>query len=205
MSNILSGISNFMDNTKNRLGAQFFGSRAQPTSSLSNMGVTVKNFLEDAKNNLIAQQRARRMMNELPTTDMGMREGQLRSKVEAMLPPKSPYPTTDMGMKRGIERARLMEQARNEGWGISRTERSLIDERLRRGQVIDAGRIVRTPVENMPDWMKPQFRINSLDRQNNDPLRTGSIDSFKGNTDVKPIPSATFSGLVSKIPSLTPQ
>jgi hypothetical protein len=58
---------------------------------------------------------------------------------------------------------------------------------------------------NMPDWMKPQFRINSLDRQNNDPLRTGSIDSFRGNTDVKPIPSATFSGSVSKIPNLTAQ
>lgn len=57
----------------------------------------------------------------------------------------------------------------------------------------------------MPDWMKPQFRINSLDRQNNDPLRTGSIDSFRGNTDVKPIPSATFSGSVSKIPNLTAQ
>lgn len=57
----------------------------------------------------------------------------------------------------------------------------------------------------MPDWMKPQFRINSLDRQNNDVLRTGSIDSFKGNTDIKPIPSATFSGSVSKIPNLTLQ
>jgi hypothetical protein len=59
--------------------------------------------------------------------------------------------------------------------------------------------------KNMPDWMKPQFRINSLDRQNNDPLRTGSIDSYRGNTDIKPLPSATFSGSVSKIPNLTLQ
>jgi hypothetical protein len=59
--------------------------------------------------------------------------------------------------------------------------------------------------KSMPDWMKPRFRINSLDKQNNDPLKTGSIDSFKGNTDVKPIPSATFSGSVSKIPNLTTQ
>ena len=59
--------------------------------------------------------------------------------------------------------------------------------------------------KSMPDFMKPQFRINSLDRQNNDPLRTGSIDSFRGNTDIKPLPAATFSGSVSKIPNLTPQ
>jgi hypothetical protein len=59
--------------------------------------------------------------------------------------------------------------------------------------------------KSMPDWMKPQFRINSLDRQNNDPLRTGSLDSYRGNTDVKPIPSATFSGSVAKIPSLNLQ
>jgi hypothetical protein len=59
--------------------------------------------------------------------------------------------------------------------------------------------------KSMPDFMKPQFRINSLDRQNNDPLRTGSIDSFRGNTDIKPLPAATFSGSVSKVPNLTMQ
>ena len=109
-----------------------------------------------------------------PTTDMGMKEGILRARAEAMLGPRPTGPTTDMGMKRGIEKARIMEE-------------------LRKKQT------------SMLDFMKPQFRINSLDKQNNDPLKTGSIDSFRGNTDIKPIPSATFSGSVSKIPNLTMQ
>ncbi len=88
---------------------------------------------------------------------------------------KPALPTTDMGMKEGIEKARIMEEYR------------------------------KKKESNMPDWMKPQFRINSLDRQNNDPLRTGSIDSFRGNTDIKPLPAATFSGSVAKIPNLTMQ
>lgn len=110
----------------------------------------------------------------MPTIDMGMREGRLRAEAERMLGPRPTGPTIDMGLTRGREKARIMEE-------------------LRKKQ------------STMPDFMKPQFRINSLDKQNNDPLRTGSIDSFRGATDVKPLPAATFSGSVSKIPNLTTQ
>lgn len=48
----------------------------------------------------------------------------------------------------------------------------------------------------MSDWMKPQFKINSLDKQNNDPLKTGSIDSYSGATDNKPLPSQTLMGTI---------
>jgi hypothetical protein len=54
----------------------------------------------------------------------------------------------------------------------------------------------------MPDYLKPQFVINSLDKRNNDPLKGNLLDSFSGATDVKPIPAATFSGSVSSIPVL---
>lgn len=54
----------------------------------------------------------------------------------------------------------------------------------------------------IPDVQKPQFVINSLDKQNNDPMKGNLLDTFRGATDVKPIPAATFSGSVSKIPVL---
>lgn len=100
--------------------------------------------------------------------------------------------TTDMGMKRGML--------------ISQAERILGPRPT--GPTTDMGMNRSKQINkliNIPDFMKPQFRINSLDKKNNDPLKTGSIDSFKGNTDIKPIPSATFSGSVSKIPNLTLQ
>jgi len=113
---------------------------------------------------------------------------------------RSRLPTTDMGMKEGRLRAKAesmlapISNLPTTDMGMNRgIEKARIMEQLRAKQT------------TMPDFMKPMFRINSLDKQNNDPLRTGSIDSFRGNTDIKPIPSATFMGSVSKIPNLTPQ
>lgn len=139
----------------------------------------MRNLMEDTKKKLeMARSAGSKLENErrlnIPTTDMGMKEGILRARAEAMLGPRPTGPTTDMGMSRGIEKARLIDQLRKKDL-------------------------------TMPDWMKPQFRINSLDRQNNDPLRTGSLDSYRGNTDIKPLPSATFSGTVAKIPNLNLQ
>jgi hypothetical protein len=52
----------------------------------------------------------------------------------------------------------------------------------------------------MSDIQKPQYVINSLDKQNNDPMKGNLLDAFRGATDYKPIPSATFSGVTSNIP-----
>ena len=54
----------------------------------------------------------------------------------------------------------------------------------------------------IPDIQKPQFVINSLDKQNNDPMKGNLLDTFRGATDVKPIPAATFMGVKSNIPVL---
>lgn len=50
---------------------------------------------------------------------------------------------------------------------------------------------------------KPEFKINSLDLQNNNPLKNDYTDSTKtqGATDYKPLPGATFSGSVGAIPA----
>ena len=50
---------------------------------------------------------------------------------------------------------------------------------------------------------KPEFKINSLDLQNNNPLKNDYTDSTRtqGATDYKPLPGATFSGSVGAIPS----
>lgn len=73
------------------------------------------------------------------------------------------------------------------------------DMGLKRGKIMAELRKEADRRLNMPDMMKPIFRINSLDKQNNDPLKTGSIDSFRGATDVKPLPSQTFMGTRSPI------
>jgi hypothetical protein len=163
----------------------------------------VKNFMEDTKKKLIAQRMGEKMMSNLPTTDMGMKEGRLRAEAEKMLGPKPTYPTTDMGIQRGQAMSKLLEQLRKKNeinFGSKLENEQRLNQQYRRP--VDMPQKMNYPY---PDWMKPQFRINSLDRQNNDPLKTGSLDSFRGNTDIKPIPSATFSGSVSKIPNLTPQ
>jgi hypothetical protein len=56
-------------------------------------------------------------------------------------------------------------------------------------------------VLNAP-YYKPEFKINSLDMQNNDPLKNDHTDSTRnfGATDYKPIPAATFSGSIKPIP-----
>jgi hypothetical protein len=129
-----------------------------------------------------------------PNLDRGRGEREMRDRAFR------PMPTTDMGMREG----RLRAQA--ESMLGPRPTGPTTDMGMNRG--IEKNRIMeelRKKQSTMPDWMKPRFRINSLDKQNNDPLKTGSIDSFRGNTDVKPIPSATFSGSVSKIPNLTAQ
>jgi hypothetical protein len=54
----------------------------------------------------------------------------------------------------------------------------------------------------IPDMQKPQFTINSLDKQNNDPMKGNLLDTFRGATDVKPLPGATFMGSTSNIPVL---
>jgi hypothetical protein len=53
---------------------------------------------------------------------------------------------------------------------------------------------------------KPEFKINSLDLQNNNSLKNDHTDSTKtqGATDYKPLPGATFSGSVGAIPRLDP-
>jgi len=72
------------------------------------------------------------------------------------------------------------------------------DMGLKRGHIIAELRKERDSRLNMSDTMKPIFRINSLDKQNNDPLKTGSIDSFRGATDVKPLPSETLMGTIGR-------
>lgn len=54
----------------------------------------------------------------------------------------------------------------------------------------------------IPDTQKPQFVINSLDKQNNDPMKGNLLDTFRGATDVKPLPASTFMGSTSNIPVL---
>ena len=54
----------------------------------------------------------------------------------------------------------------------------------------------------IPDMQKPQFVINSLDKQNNDPMKGNLLDTFRGATDVKPLPASTFMGSTSNIPVL---
>jgi len=56
--------------------------------------------------------------------------------------------------------------------------------------------------EQITDTQKPQFVINSLDKQNNDPMKGNLLDTFRGATDTKLIPSATFTGSTSNIPVL---
>lgn len=56
------------------------------------------------------------------------------------------------------------------------------------------------PTNPIPDIQKPQFIINSLDKQNNDPMKGNLLDTFRGATDFKYLPGATFSGVTSKIP-----
>lgn len=70
------------------------------------------------------------------------------------------------------------------------------DMGLKRGHIMAELRKEADRRLNMPDMMKPIFRINSLDKQNNDPLKTGSIDSFRGTTDMKPLPSETLMGTI---------
>lgn len=137
-----------------------------------------------------------RRLNQ-PSLERSALVSYLRAKAQENKPA---LPTTDMGMAEGRLRARAesmlapISNLPTTDMGMSRgIEKARIMEELRAKQ------------STMPDFMKPQFRINSLDKQNNDPLRTGSIDSFRGNTDVKPLPAATFSGSVSKIPNLTLQ
>lgn len=154
----------------------------------------VKNFMEDTKNKLKAQRMGEKMMANLPTTDMGMKEGRLRAEAERILGPRPIGPTTDMGMSRGISMNNLMEQLRNRNQ-INFGSKLENEQRLNRRPIIDPERMIK-PIDNM---MKPIFRINSLDKQNNDPLKTGSIDSFRGATDVRPLPSETFMGTRSQI------
>ena len=56
-------------------------------------------------------------------------------------------------------------------------------------------------VLNAP-YYKPEFKINSLDMQNNDPLKNDHTDSTRnfGATDYKPIPAATYSGSIKPTP-----
>ena len=56
--------------------------------------------------------------------------------------------------------------------------------------------------EQITDTQKPQFVINSLDKQNNDPMKGNLLDTYRGATDTKLIPSATFTGSTSNIPVL---
>ena len=56
--------------------------------------------------------------------------------------------------------------------------------------------------EQITDTQKPQFVINSLDKQNNNPMKGNLLDVYKGATDTKLIPDATFTGSTSKIPVL---
>jgi hypothetical protein len=56
--------------------------------------------------------------------------------------------------------------------------------------------------EQITDTQKPQFVINSLDKQNNDPMKGNLLDTYRGATDTKLIPSATFTGSTSRIPVL---
>jgi len=58
------------------------------------------------------------------------------------------------------------------------------------------------PMQRLETFDKPIYRINSLDRQNNDALKGNLLDTFKSATEVKPIPSATFSGTTSNIQDL---
>lgn len=162
----------------------------------------MRNLMEDAKKKLEMERSGgsklenERRLNE-PSLERSAMVAYLRAKAQQNKPN---LPTTDMGMAEGRLRAKAesmlapISNLPTTDMGMSRgIEKNRIMEQLRAKQ------------STIPDFMKPQFRINSLDRQNNDPLRTGSIDSFRGNTDIKPIPSATFSGSVSKIPNLTPQ
>ena len=139
----------------------------------------MKNLMEDTKKKLeMARSGGSKLENErrlnMPTFDMGMREGRLRAQAEAMLGPRPTGPTTDMGMQRGIQKNKLIDLLRSN----------------------------QSKLENQNNMMKPIFRINSLDKQNNDPLKTGSIDSFIGATDVRPLPSQTFMG--TRSPIITP-
>jgi len=59
---------------------------------------------------------------------------------------------------------------------------------------------MRNKNPEIPDNLKPKFVINSLDKQNNDPMKGNLLDTFKGATDIKPMPSTTFSGQISKNP-----
>jgi hypothetical protein len=83
-----------------------------------------------------------------------------------------------------------------------RLNRPSTDMGLKRGKIMEELTKEADRRLNMPDMMKPMFRINSLDKQNNDPLKTGSIDSFRGATDIKPLPSQTFMG--SRSPIIVP-
>lgn len=73
------------------------------------------------------------------------------------------------------------------------------DMGMKRGKIMEELRKEADRRLNMPDMMKPIFKINSLDKQNNDPLKTGSLDSFRGATDIKPLPSETFMGSRGRI------
>jgi hypothetical protein len=57
-------------------------------------------------------------------------------------------------------------------------------------------------MQRLEMFNKPIYRINSLDRQNNDALKGNLLDTFKSATEVKPIPSATISGTISNIQDL---
>tara|TARA_R110000868_G_scaffold169262_4_gene404230 strand:+ start:136 stop:399 length:264 start_codon:yes stop_codon:yes gene_type:complete len=62
--------------------------------------------------------------------------------------------------------------------------------------------VKRAPIPNIIEQFKPQFRINSLDRQNNDALKGNLLDTYKSATEIKPIPSATYSGSTTNIQDL---
>jgi hypothetical protein len=57
-------------------------------------------------------------------------------------------------------------------------------------------------MQRLETFNKPIYRINSLDRQNNDALKGNLLDTFKSATEIKPIPSATYSGTTSNIQDL---
>ena len=57
-------------------------------------------------------------------------------------------------------------------------------------------------MQRLEMFNKPIYRINSLDKQNNDALKGNLLDTFKSATEIKPIPSATYSGTTSNIQDL---
>mgnify|MGYP000973086483 FL=1 len=57
-------------------------------------------------------------------------------------------------------------------------------------------------MQRLETFNKPIYRINSLDKQNNDALKGNLLDTFKSATEIYPIPCATYSGTTSNIQDL---